>query len=172
MIEIGSPTSKPCGYKGPNTLFLRSVPCVRFQFRDFPRGARKTAVQYGGVPRQASLLALPGRDVRAQRVLVHDVKMFSDEVEDFLIPKPLACVPMDLDRGRIKDDYVAAIFEGPYILGESPSIGQDRHLTRGLERLRHALLLKGVSERMPTDSLLLIGLAECFEQSDALAITG
>jgi hypothetical protein len=38
MIEIGSPTSKPGRYKGPSVFFLRRVPCVRFQFRHFPRG--------------------------------------------------------------------------------------------------------------------------------------
>jgi hypothetical protein len=96
--------------------------------------------------------------------------MFGDEVEDFLIPKPLACVPMDLERWRIKDDHMTPIFESPNVFGEKPGIGEDCDLARGFKRLRYVLLLQGDRMGVPANDLFPIGLAKRLEQPDTLTI--
>ena len=81
VVEIGRSAAKATFNEGPNAFFFRLKSRVRTKFGDLESRAGKAAVQHSGLPRQACLFPLPRSDVRAKRVLRHEVQMIPHKIK-------------------------------------------------------------------------------------------
>src|SRR6266478_4666848 len=100
-------------------------------------------------------------------MLPHEMQMIGDKVKDFLIPKPAACLAVDLQGTRLEDQQVAAIFQGGHVLVERLPIipYQDDSAGRG-ELSGDAALTQGWSCRLPGYGFRSFRLAQSLEQAN------
>src|SRR5882672_3145828 len=100
-------------------------------------------------------------------MLRHEMQMICDKVKDLLIPEPAGCLAVDLQRARLKDQQVAAIFQGGHVIVERLPIipYQDDSAGRG-ELSGDAALTQSRSCRLPGYGFRSFRLAQSFEETN------
>src|SRR6266581_426111 len=100
-------------------------------------------------------------------MLRHEMQMVGDKVKDLLVPKPAGCLAMDLQRTRLEEQQVAAIFQGGHVLVERlPIIPYQDDSAGGGELSGDAALSQGRSCRLPGYGFRLFRLAQGLEQAN------
>jgi hypothetical protein len=104
-------------------------------------------------------------------VLAEQVQVLGDAVEDLLVPEPAGRLAVDLQRRRLEDEHVTAIFESSHVGVERlPVVAYQRQPTGGGELSWDALAVQDRRGRVPAQGLGSFGLAEGLEQADAAAV--
>src|SRR5713101_2825180 len=100
------------------------------------------------------------------------MQMIGDKVKDFLIPEPAGCLAMDLQRTRLEEQQVAAIFQGRHVVVERlPIIANQDDSAGGGELSGDTALAQGRSRRLPGYRLGPFRLAQSFEETNPQAVS-
>lgn len=160
-----------CGHKGLDPLLFAGETRMRPQFGHFQESARQATAQDCLTPVESGLFQFPGQDVGAQRMLLDQVQMSPYEIEQLQVPKPTRRLSVNLQGARSECQTMAAVLQGGHIrVQRFPLVSKDgdpagRRKTRRYLQARARRYL-----RMPGHAFDGIGLAQRFEQTDALAI--
>src|SRR6266851_6605609 len=104
-------------------------------------------------------------------MLGYPMQMPRDEVEDLLIPKPRGRLAVDFQRGRLKEEDVAAVFQGSDIgIKRFPVVAHQRYPAGGGELRGHTPTLQDRRRRVPIQGLPRFGLTQGLQEANAAAI--
>ena len=127
MIEIGRATPAACFSERFHSFFLRFERRVGLELCDQERGPERNRLRIVRF-QSIRLLQLESQQISSEGMVHNEMHVLRNEIEDFLIMEPKCRLLVDFDRGRIKDDHVAPVFQGGDVsVHRRPSIGNDRH---------------------------------------------
>jgi hypothetical protein len=98
------------------------------------------------------------------------VQILAEPFIDFRLPvlEPLAGLTVDLGGAGLEDQNVPAVLQGGDVIVERlPVVADDDHAAGGGELAGQAVLFQAAGVGMPGDRLLLLGLAQAFQEADA-----
>src|SRR5438477_642 len=105
-------------------------------------------------------------------MLLHQVQVFSDEIEDFLVPEPATGLAVDLERRWIEVNEMPPILKrGDIGVHRLPHVPQYRHTTRCLEFSGDSAPIQPRRVGLPTERLDQLGLTKRLEQPNPLPVS-
>src|SRR5260370_33607589 len=103
-------------------------------------------------------------------MLPHEVQMIGDKIKELLVPEPAGCLAMDLQRTRLEDQQVAAIFQGGHVVVERlPIIPDQDDSAGGGELSGDVALSQGRSCRLPGYGFRSFRLTQGLEKANPQA---